>query len=96
MTTTLYIICVILLLWLIGVDVRYYQINKKIKIMHETDKNLYELIQTSWKANLHNATKVENEKNKKKDKQTKVVKKRKRVRVAKKSSNISKAKISKS
>ena len=83
MTTTLYIICAILLLWLIGVDVRYYQLNKKISIMHNTDKNLLELINTvKQMLNEKKEDKPEVKRNNKK----RVVKKSKRVRATKTSS----------
>jgi len=42
--TNIYILLVIIILWQIGADIRYYQINKKIQIMHDTDKNLLELV----------------------------------------------------
>ena len=45
--TTIYITLAVIILWLIGVDVRYYQINKKISIMHNTDKNLLELVKSA-------------------------------------------------
>ena len=83
MTTTIYIICAILLLWLIGVDVRYYQLNKKISIMHNTDKNLLELINTVKRMlNEKKEDKPEVKRNNKK----RVVKKSKRVRATKTSS----------
>ena len=44
--TYIYILLGIIILWQIGADIRYYQINKKIQIMHDTDKNLLELVQT--------------------------------------------------
>ena len=47
--TTIYITLAVIILWLIGVDIRYYQVNKKIKVMHNTDKNLFSLVNTIQK-----------------------------------------------
>ena len=49
--TTIYITLAVIILWLVGVDVRYYQINKKISIMHNTDKNLLELVKSAQQLN---------------------------------------------
>lgn len=89
--TYIYILLAIIILWQIGADIRYYQINKKIQIMHDTDKNLLELVQTCM------MKKDEKKEEKPKRSSTKrVVKKAKRVRATKKGSDVSKAKISKS
>jgi len=84
MTTTLYIICGILLLWLIGVDVRYYQINNKIKIMYNTDKNLLELIKSVQQ--LKDEKEKEDKPKVKRDNKKRIIKKSKRVRTPKVSS----------
>ena len=83
--TTIYITLAVIILWLIGVDVRYYQINKKIKIMHNTDKNLFNLVDTIQKV-----TKDEKEKKDKSEPKRnntkRIIKKSKRVRTPKVSS----------
>ena len=83
--TTIYITLAVIILWLIGVDIRYYQVNKKIKIMHNTDKNLFNLVDTIQKA-----TKDEKEKKDKSEPKRnntkRIIKKSKRVRTPKVSS----------
>jgi len=44
--TAIYITLAVIIFWLVGVDIRYYHISKKIKIMHSTDKNLLELVKS--------------------------------------------------
>ena len=84
MTTTLYIICGILLLWLIGVDVRYYHVNKKISIIHNTQKTLLDFVNGVIKErqNEKEKKKAEPQRNNKK----RIIKKVKRVRAPKVSS----------
>ena len=83
--TAIYITLALIILWLVGVDIRYYQISKKIKIMHSTDKNLLELVNTIQKV-----TKDEKEKEDKpkvkRDNKKRIIKKSKRVRAPKVSS----------
>jgi len=80
--TTIYITLAVIILWLIGVDIRYYQINKKISIMHNTDKNLLELVNTCM--NKKEDEKKKEDKPKVKRNNTKrVIKKSKRVRTPK-------------
>ena len=80
--TTIYITLAVIILWLIGVDVRYYQISKKISIMHNTDKNLFELINSVKE--LKNEKKEKEDKSKVKRNNTKrIIKKSKRVRAPK-------------
>ena len=82
--TTIYITLAVIILWLVGVDVRYYQINKKIKIMHNTDKNILELIKSNQE--LTNEKKKENKSESKRNNTKRIVKKSKRVRAPKVSS----------
>lgn len=82
--TTIYITLAVIILWLVGVDVRYYQINKKIKIMHNTDKNILELIKSNQE--LTNEKKKENKSESKRNNTKRIIKKSKRVRAPKVSS----------
>ena len=79
--TTIYITLAVIILWLVGVDVRYYQINKKIKIMHNTDKNILELIKSNQE--LTNEKKKENKSESKRNNTKRIIKKSKRVRAPK-------------
>ena len=80
--TTIYITLAVIILWLIGVDVRYYQINKKISIMHNTDKNLLELVNTCMNKKEDEKKKEDKPKVKRNNKK-RVIKKSKRVRTPK-------------
>ena len=82
--TTIYITLAVIILWLVGVDVRYYQINKKIKIMHNTDKSILELIKSNQE--LTNEKKKENKSESKRNNTKRIIKKSKRVRAPKVSS----------
>ena len=82
--TTIYITLAVIILWLIGVDVRYYQINKKISIMHNTDKNLLELVKSAQQ--LKDEKEKEDKPKVKRDNKKRVIKKSKRVRATKSSS----------
>ena len=82
--TTISITLAVIILWLVGVDVRYYQINKKIKIMHNTDKNILELIKSNQE--LTNEKKKENKSESKRNNTKRIIKKSKRVRTPKVSS----------
>tara|TARA_R110002020_G_C15662758_1_gene716940 strand:+ start:61 stop:312 length:252 start_codon:yes stop_codon:yes gene_type:complete len=82
--TTIYITLAVIILWLIGVDVRYYQINKKISIMHNTDKNLLELVKSAQQ--LKDEKEKEDKPKAKRDNKKRVIKKSKRVRAPKVSS----------
>ena len=82
--TTIYITLAVIILWLIGVDVRYYQINKKISIMHNTDKNLLELVKSAQQ--LKDEKEKEDKPKAKRDNKKRVIKKSKRVRTPKVSS----------
>ena len=89
MTTTLYIICGILLLWLIGVDVRYYHVNKKISIIHNTQKTLLDFVNGVIKERQNEKEKKEKEENKsepQRNNKKRIIKKVKRVRAPKVSS----------
>ena len=83
--TTIYITLAVIILWLVGVDVRYYQINKKISIMHNTDKNLLELVKSAQQLNNEKETKEDKSEPKRNNKK-RIVKKSKRVRAPKVSS----------
>ena len=82
--TTIYITLAVIILWLIGVDIRYYQINKKISIMHTTDKNLLELVKSAQQ--LKDEKEKEDKPKAKRDNKKRVIKKSKRVRAPKVSS----------
>jgi len=82
--TTIYITLAVIILWLIGVDIRYYQINKKISIMHNTDKNLLELVKSAQQ--LKDEKEKEDKPKAKRDNKKRVIKKSKRVRAPKVSS----------
>jgi len=82
--TTIYITLAVIILWLIGVDVRYYQINKKISIMHNTDKNLLELVKSAQQ--LKDEKEKEDKPKVKRDNKKRIIKKSKRVRAPKSSS----------
>ena len=82
--TTIYITLAVIILWLIGVDIRYYQINKKISIMHNTDKNLLELVKSAQQ--LKDEKEKEDKPKVKRDNKKRVIKKSKRVRAPKSSS----------
>ncbi len=82
--TTIYITLAVIILWLIGVDVRYYQINKKISIMHNTDKNLLELVKSAQQ--LKDEKEKEDKPKAKRDNKKRIIKKSKRVRAPKVSS----------
>ena len=82
--TTIYITLAVIILWLIGVDVRYYQINKKISIMHNTDKNLLELVKSAQQ--LKDEKEKEDKPKAKRDNKKRIIKKSKRVRTPKVSS----------
>lgn len=82
--TTIYITLAVIILWLIGVDIRYYQINKKISIMHNTDKNLLELVKSAQQ--LKDEKEKEDKPKVKRDNKKRVIKKSKRVRATKSSS----------
>ena len=82
--TTIYITLAVIILWLIGVDIRYYQINKKISIMHNTDKNLLELVKSAQQ--LKDEKEKEDKPKAKRDNKKRVIKKSKRVRAPKSSS----------
>ena len=82
--TTIYITLAVIILWLIGVDIRYYQINKKISIMHNTDKNLLELVKSAQE--LKDEKEKEDKPKAKRDNKKRVIKKSKRVRAPKVSS----------
>ena len=82
--TTIYITLAVIILWLIGVDIRYYQINKKISIMHNTDKNLLELVKSAQQ--LKDEKEKEDKPKVKRDNKKRIVKKSKRVRAPKSSS----------
>ena len=83
--TAIYITLALIILWLVGVDVRYYQINKKIKIMHNTDKNLLELVNTIQKVTKDEKEKEDKSEIKRNNKK-RIIKKSKRVRAPKVSS----------
>ena len=82
--TTIYITLAVIILWLIGVDIRYYQINKKISIMHNTDKNLLELVKSAQQ--LTDEKEKEDKPKAKRDNKKRIIKKSKRVRAPKVSS----------
>ena len=82
--TTIYITLAVIILWLVGVDIRYYQINKKISIMHNTDKNLLELVKSAQQ--LKDEKEKEDKPKAKRDNKKRVIKKSKRVRTPKVSS----------
>lgn len=82
--TTIYITLAVIILWLIGVDIRYYQINKKISIMHNTDKNLLELVKSAQQ--LKDEKEKEDKPKAKRDNKKRIIKKSKRVRAPKVSS----------
>ena len=82
--TTIYITLAVIILWLVGVDIRYYQINKKISIMHNTDKNLLELVKSVQQ--LKDEKEKEDKPKAKRDNKKRVIKKSKRVRTPKVSS----------
>ena len=82
--TAIYITLAVIILWLIGVDIRYYQINKKISIMHNTDKNLLELVKSAQQ--LKDEKEKEDKPKVKRDNKKRVIKKSKRVRATKSSS----------
>ena len=82
--TTIYITLAVIILWLIGVDIRYYQINKKISIMHNTDKNLLELVKSAQQ--LKDEKEKEDKPKAKRNNKKRVIKKSKRVRAPKVSS----------
>lgn len=82
--TTIYITLAVIILWLIGVDIRYYQINKKISIMHNTDKNLLELVKSAQQ--LKDEKEKEDKPKVKRDNKKRIIKKSKRVRAPKSSS----------
>jgi predicted nucleotidyltransferase len=86
MTTTLYIIGGILLLWLIGVDVRYYQISKKISLLHKADKHLLELFDSAKLLKNEKEKEKEDKPEFKRNNKKRVIKKSKRVRTPKSSS----------
>ena len=84
--TAIYITLAVIILWLIGVDIRYYQISKKIKIMHNTDKNLLELVNTIQKVTKDEKEKEENKSKPQRNNKKRIIKKVKRVRAPKVSS----------
>jgi len=83
--TTIYITLAVIILWLIGVDIRYYQVNKKIKIMHSTDKNLLELVKSIQQLK-DEKEKEENKSKPQRNDKKRIIKKSKRVRTPKSSS----------
>ena len=82
--TTIYVMLAIIILWQIGADIRYYQINKKISIMHNTDKNLLELVKSAQQ--LKDEKEKEDKPKVKRDNKKRIIKKSKRVRAPKSSS----------